>query len=60
VKVFPRAPTVRFHLGLLLLWMGQVRQGAAELRRVQAEAPGSALAREGNSLLRRLNGVGTH
>jgi Flp pilus assembly protein TadD len=59
-RVFPRAPTVRFHLGLLLFWIGQVQAGKAELHRLQAEAPRSLLAREGNSLLRRLNGVGTH
>ena len=59
-RVFPQAATVRFHLGLLLFWIGQVEAGKSELRRAAAEDPGSILAREGNSLLRRLQGVGTH
>lgn len=39
VRVFPKAATVRFHLGLMLLWLGQVQAGKAELRRVVAAGP---------------------
>ena len=56
---FPRAPTVRFHLGLLLLWLaraqpGSVDEGKRQLRLAQAEEPGSPLAREAKLLLARL------
>jgi len=56
---FPRAPTVRFHLGLLLLWLakaqpGSVAEGKRQLRLAQAEDPGSPLAREAERVLARL------
>ena len=56
---FPRAPTVRFHLGLLLLWLaraqpGSVDEGKRQLRLAQAEDPGSPLATEAKRLLARL------
>ena len=56
---FPRAPTVRFHLGLLLLWLartqpGSVDEGKRQLRLAQAEGPGSPLARQAKRLLARL------
>jgi tetratricopeptide (TPR) repeat protein len=54
---FPHAATVRFHLGLLLLWMGQVRPGKHQLRLAHAEDPGSALGREAALFLRRLQGA---
>jgi tetratricopeptide (TPR) repeat protein len=39
VKVFPKAPVVRFHLGLMLLWLGQARAGRAQLEQVVADGP---------------------
>jgi tetratricopeptide (TPR) repeat protein len=36
VKVFPARPIVRYHLGLMLLWMGQARAGRAQLEHVVA------------------------
>jgi tetratricopeptide (TPR) repeat protein len=56
---FPRATTVRFHLGLLLLWLaraqpGSVEEGKRQLRLAQAEDPDSPLAREAKRLLARL------
>jgi tetratricopeptide (TPR) repeat protein len=56
---FPKAPTVRFHLGLLLLWLakaqpGSVEEGKRQLRLAQAEEPGSPLAREAKRILARL------
>jgi tetratricopeptide (TPR) repeat protein len=44
VRVFPKAPTVRFHLGLMLLWLGQAQAGKAQLRRVVAAGPSPFLA----------------
>ena len=59
---FPRAATVRFHLGLLLLWMaknqpGSVDEAKRQLRLAQQEEPGSRLAREAKRLLAGLEGV---
>jgi tetratricopeptide (TPR) repeat protein len=58
-RVFPRAATVRFHLGLLLLWIGRAEQGKRELQLARREAPGSPLAREAERFLSRLGGTGT-
>ena len=54
---FPSAPTVRFHLGLLLLWMGRVDEAKAQLRRASTVAPGDPLAREADRFLARLERV---
>jgi predicted Zn-dependent protease len=51
---FPRAATVRFHLGYLLLSIGQVREGKRQLRLAVAEQPSSLQAREAKALLARL------
>jgi tetratricopeptide (TPR) repeat protein len=59
VKTFPRAATVRFHLGLLLLWLGEVPKARSELRQAAAEAPDSALGTEARSFLARLARIGT-
>ncbi len=58
-RTFPRAPTVRFHLGLLLLWLGRVEQARRELRLARAEAPSSPLGREARRLLVRLESIRT-
>lgn len=55
VKVFPNAPVVRFHLGLMLLWLGQAQAGKAQLERVVAEGPSPYLA-PSEKLLARLPG----
>ena len=45
-QTYPNEPTVRFHLGVLLLWTGRI-QGAERQFRLAAKAqPGSPLARE--------------
>jgi tetratricopeptide (TPR) repeat protein len=53
---FPKAQTVRFHLGLMLIWLG--RQGLPQARRelalARAQAPRSQLGREANLFLSRL------
>jgi tetratricopeptide (TPR) repeat protein len=51
---FPHASTVRFHLGLLLLWLGEVKAGKRQLRLAEAAEPGSPLAREARIFLQRL------
>jgi tetratricopeptide (TPR) repeat protein len=58
-KRFPRAATVRFHLGLLLLWLGQVDEGERQLVLARALAPASIVGREASSYLVRLGGNGT-
>lgn len=58
-RTFPRAPSVRFHLGLLLLWLGKVEAGKRQLRLAREEAPSSALGYEAQRFLVRLANVGT-
>jgi Flp pilus assembly protein TadD len=53
-KTFPRAQTVRFHLGLLLLWIGQVRTAEKELRLARSEGPKTLLGSQAEALLSRL------
>jgi len=43
---FPHEPTVRFHLGVLLLWTGRVEEAQRQLRLASRTRPGSPLARE--------------
>jgi tetratricopeptide (TPR) repeat protein len=61
-KRYPRAATVRFHLGLMLLWLaraqpGALAQGKRQLRLARKEQPDSPLAREAKRLLDGLEGV---
>jgi tetratricopeptide (TPR) repeat protein len=51
---FPQAATVRFHLGVLLLWQRDVREAKRQLRLAVAAEPGSRLAREAQRFLRAL------
>jgi tetratricopeptide (TPR) repeat protein len=53
-KRFPHAATVRFHLGLLLLWIAEVKQAKVELRQTVSDAPHSPLAAQARLLLARL------
>jgi hypothetical protein len=50
---------VRFHLGLLLLWLGRVGDAERQLARARELAPESPLAREATRLLARLGGQRT-
>ncbi|MGH3132157.1 MAG: tetratricopeptide repeat protein, partial [Gaiellaceae bacterium] len=43
---FPSEPTVRFHLGVLLLWTGRVDPAERQFRLASRTKPGSPLARE--------------
>lgn len=54
---FPRAATVRFHLGVLLLWLAQVDSARRQLRIAATNSPKSPLAREAKRLLDRLEGI---
>ena len=51
---FPDAPTVRFHLGLLLLWTGAIDEAKEQLERAAAIDPADPLAREAKRFLTRL------
>jgi tetratricopeptide (TPR) repeat protein len=59
VRRFPHAQTVRFHLGLLSIWLGAFAQARRELRAAVAADPKSEFAREARVLLKRLESVGT-
>jgi tetratricopeptide (TPR) repeat protein len=54
---FPRAQTVRFHLGLLLLWLGRVEEAKEQLARARSIAPGRLLGREADRFLARLESI---
>ncbi|MEX2211196.1 MAG: tetratricopeptide repeat protein [Gaiellaceae bacterium] len=54
---FPRAPTVRFHLGLMLLWLGRVDEAKDQLARAGRLDPADPLAREANRFLARLESI---
>jgi tetratricopeptide (TPR) repeat protein len=53
---YRRSATVRFHLGLMLLWLSQVDEAKRQLR-LAAQAGRSPLAREAERLLDRLETV---
>jgi tetratricopeptide (TPR) repeat protein len=59
VRRFPHAQTVRFHLGLLSIWLGAFGQARRELRLAVAEDPKSSLAMEARPLLNSLGNVRT-
>jgi tetratricopeptide (TPR) repeat protein len=52
---FPHAATVRFHLGLVLLWLGEVKAGTRQLRLAEKAEPGSPLANEAALFLKKLS-----
>ncbi|MGH3109575.1 MAG: tetratricopeptide repeat protein [Gaiellaceae bacterium] len=43
---FPQEPSVRFHLGVLLLWTGRIEEAERQLRLASRTRSGSPLARE--------------
>jgi tetratricopeptide (TPR) repeat protein len=45
-RTFPNEPTVRFHLGVLLLWTGRVKEAERQFRLASREKSGSPLAQE--------------
>ena len=56
---FPHSPTVRFHLGLLLLWLGELKQARTELRLAVADGPRTELGREAARFLQSLSRIKT-
>jgi len=58
-KRFPRSASVRFHLGLLLLWQGDVEEARRQLRRAIEAEPGSRLAKEAQRYLEEVAKAGT-
>ena len=55
---FPDRATVRFHLGLLLLWSGEVKAAKTQLDRAVSVEPGSPLARQAQTYLDELARAG--
>jgi tetratricopeptide (TPR) repeat protein len=53
-RTFPRAATVRLHLGLLLIWLGRADDAKRQLEMARGLEPGSLYARESSRLLRGL------
>jgi tetratricopeptide (TPR) repeat protein len=45
-RTYPDEPTVRFHLGVLLLWTGRIKSAERQFRLASRAQPGSPLARE--------------
>ncbi|HUQ21558.1 MAG TPA: tetratricopeptide repeat protein [Gaiellaceae bacterium] len=59
IRRFPHAATVRFHLGVLLLWQRDVKEAKRQLRLARADEPRSPVAREAGRYLAELTKVGT-
>ena len=55
----PDSALVRFHLGVLLLWIRDIQDARAQLEKAAATMPVSLYSREAKSLLSRLEGIGT-
>jgi tetratricopeptide (TPR) repeat protein len=55
VRVYPKAVTVRFHLGLMLLWIGQLKAAKVQLDKVVAAGPSPFLG-DTQLLLQKLAG----
>ena len=56
---YPRNQSIRFHLGLCLLWLGSVVKAKEELRLARDLGAGTTLGVESRRFLERLRGVGT-
>ena len=50
-KTYPNEPSVRFHLGVLLLWTGRIEGAERQFRLAAKAQPGSPLAREADRYL---------
>jgi hypothetical protein len=50
-KTYPEEPSVRFHLGVLLLWTGRIDGAERQFRLAAKARPGSPLAREADRYL---------
>jgi tetratricopeptide (TPR) repeat protein len=56
---YPKSQSVRFHLGLSLLWLGSVSDAKGQLRLARSLGPTTALGREAQAFLARLKSVRT-
>jgi tetratricopeptide (TPR) repeat protein len=56
---FPDEPSVRFHLGVLLLWTGRIDEAKRQLRLAARTRPGSPLAREAARYLETIRKAGS-
>ena len=54
---YPKSATVRFHLGVLLLWTGRVEGAKRQFRLAAKAEPGSPLAREADRYLETIRGA---
>ncbi len=57
-RAYPRSQSVRFHLGLLLLWLARVDEAKRELRAARALSASSVLGRQADQFLARLSAIG--
>ncbi|HKG43756.1 MAG TPA: hypothetical protein VKB10_05890 [Gaiellaceae bacterium] len=58
-RAFPRAQTVRFHLGVLLLWSAQVQAAERQLTQARAQGTETVLGKQAAQYLKAIRGVGT-
>ena len=56
---FPHAATVRFHLGLLLLWQRDLKEATRQLELAREAEPGSKIAGEAKRFLDAVRNAGT-
>ena len=56
---FPHAATVRFHLGVLLLWQKNVKEAIRQLELARKAEPGSKIAAEAKRFLDAVRNAGT-
>jgi Flp pilus assembly protein TadD len=56
---FPRAQTVHFHLGVMLLWLRDVREARRQLRLARVEGPKTRLGRTATAFLKQLHAIRT-
>jgi hypothetical protein len=59
VKRFPKSQSVRFHLGLLLAWIGQKTRSQMEFERAVALGSNTTLGREASAFLKGIQTSGT-
>lgn len=58
-RSFPNAATVRFHLGLLLLWQKDLQEAKRQLELARRAEPGSRIADEATRFLDAIRNAGT-
>ena len=56
-QIYGDEPTVRFHLGVLLLWTGRIKPAERQFRLAAQAKPGSPLAREADRYLETIRGA---